>query len=390
MKYYVAQRRAFTITELLVVISIFVLVVGFAVPGFRAMINSSERSLAENQLRVGLSAARDVAIQSPSSDSAAVFFYQPNGRLSIVACVSVGFLDDVADNADVNAPTNAPRVRREVFVPVSQFPPLQMPNNWMVRGYTPPNTVHSPTNENGWYDSLTDQGGGGGGVDAATRGWWIFPETNFIDLEAPALGSNGWQRQSFMVRFKNGTGQLDSGNRALALVIDPIAAEGFRQLAPFDEVRLDKASDLGAFVSRLLAAQGLTQTEESNRLKLVGDVSIDSVLVRPVTELAVYSERNLIQALAQANGARGSSRATGTFYGAPTEEDGPVVEADLFATVPTLQALTGLAGLWIEGRLRIGQTDPTVNPAGDGSTLLETEARVFTLQQYLGQVEELP
>ncbi len=381
-------RGGFTITELLVVISIFVLVVAFAIPGFRAMINSSERSLAENQLRVALSAARDVAIQSPSSDAAAVFFYQPNGRLSIVACISVGYLDDLVDNTQIND-ANARTVRREVFVPVSQFPPLQMPGSWMVRGYTPPNTVHGVANENGWYESLTAQGGGGG-IDPSTRGWWIFPETNFLDLGAPTLGGNGGQRQTFMVRFKNGTGQLDSGNRALALVIDPVAAEGFRQVAPFDQVRLDKVADLGSAVTRLLAGRGLSSAEQRDRLKLVGDISVDSVLARPVTELAVYSERNLIQGLAQANGARGVSRDTGSIYGAPTEADGPVVDAGIFAAPSTLQAVTGLAGLWIEGRLRQGQTDPTVNSGGDGSTLLETEARVFTLQQYLGQVEELP
>ena len=62
--------RGFTITELLVVIVIFVLIIGIAIPAFKSMIESSERALAENQLRVGLGSARNAAIQNASADAA--------------------------------------------------------------------------------------------------------------------------------------------------------------------------------------------------------------------------------------------------------------------------------------------------------------------------------
>ncbi|MFZ4431365.1 MAG: hypothetical protein ACOYPS_13560, partial [Phycisphaerales bacterium] len=221
----------FTITELLVVIVIFVLVIGIAIPAFTSMVQSSERSLAENQLRVGLSSARDAAIQSPASDAAAVFFFQPGGRVSIVPCISVGFLED--DENSRGTATGRRGVSREVFVPLATAAPIQLPRNWGIRAYTPANTVGGTDvaatgDANGWYDSLA-----AGTTSPAADGHWLFPETNFINPAAANAGATGWQRQTFMVRFRNGTGELDAGNRALALVIDPVAAQNFRQTAPF-------------------------------------------------------------------------------------------------------------------------------------------------------------
>jgi len=373
-------RAGFTVMELLVVISIFVLVVAGTIPAFKSMIESSEKSLAENQLRVGLSAARDAAIQHPSADAAAAFFFQPGGKVSIVPCVSVGFLLDDEYNADRR--TNR-KVKREVFVPINTIGPIQMPRGFSVRGFTPPNTLSGTDttaltrNNNGWYDSLTR--GAAAADDPASMGLWVFPETNLTTLQSPILG---WQRQSFIVRFKNGTGQLDSGNRSLALVIDPVAAEGFRTAPPYSASRLDKTSDLAASVRRLLARTALTPQQETDRIKLVGDVSIDSVLVRPVTELAVYSERSLGGALSSALGYQGVDRTTGTIYAAPNAIDGPWVDPGNFQTPGVnLMLVTTASSRWIEGRLQRGN-------AANGE-LIETDARIFTLQQYLGQLEEL-
>ncbi len=367
--------RGFTITELLVVIVIFVLVIGIAIPAFKSMIESSEKSLAENQLRVGLSAARDAAIQSPASDAAAVFFFQPGGRVSIVPCVSVGFLEDNEVSGGVS--TGRVGVSREVFVPLATAAPIQLPRNWGIRAYTPANTVGGTDvtatgDANGWYDSLAT-----GTASPAAEGLWLFPETNFINPAAPNAEAKGWQRQTFMVRFRNGTGELDAGNRALALVIDPVAAQGFRQNAPFNTARLDQASDLGAAVNRLLEAN-LTGAERLNRIKLIGDVSIDSVLARPVTELAVYNERSLTAALARSLGAKGTNRVTGTYYADPATTQGPALDASLFAPGPDLLEVTRAAGSWIEGRL-----------ADDRGTVIETDSRIFTLQRYLGQAQEV-
>ena len=365
----------FTITELLVVIVIFVLVIGIAIPAFTSMVQSSERSLAENQLRVGLSSARDAAIQSPASDAAAVFFFQPGGRVSIVPCISVGFLED--DENSRGTATGRRGVSREVFVPLATAAPIQLPRNWGIRAYTPANTVSGTDvtatgDANGWYDSLA-----AGTTSPAADGHWLFPETNFINPAAANAGATGWQRQTFMVRFRNGTGELDAGNRALALVIDPVAAQNFRQTAPFSATRLDQASDLAAAVNRLLEAN-LTGTQRTDRIKLLGDVSIDSILARPVTELAVYNERSLTGALAQTLGARGTNRATGTSYADPATTEGPELDASLFAGTPDLLAVNRTAGLWIEGRL-----------ADAGGDVIETDSRIFTLQRYLGQAQEV-
>jgi hypothetical protein len=68
--------------------------------------------------------------------------------------------------------------------------------------------------------------------EPAADGARIFPETNFINPAATNAEATGWQRQTFMVRFRNGTGELDAGDRSLALVIDPVAAQGFQASRP--------------------------------------------------------------------------------------------------------------------------------------------------------------
>src|SRR4051812_14600321 len=113
-------RRAFTITEILVVISIIVLMIAIAVPAFSSLIGSSERALAENQLRAGLAAARDAAIQSETGDGAAVFFFTPGGRISIVACTAVGQIEDQVPPVGAVPTTN---ITRDVFAPVPGMEP---------------------------------------------------------------------------------------------------------------------------------------------------------------------------------------------------------------------------------------------------------------------------
>ncbi|MCX5690405.1 MAG: prepilin-type N-terminal cleavage/methylation domain-containing protein, partial [Planctomycetota bacterium] len=353
------RERGFTITELLVVIVIFVLIIGIAIPAFKSMIESSERALAENQLRVGLSSARNAAIQNASADAAAVFFFQPGGRLSIVPCISVGFLGDKEMNgATATGRTGA---NREVFVPLSTGTPVQLPKNWLVRAYTPANAVSgsdvdpSTGNANGWYDSLSLSGGPGS--DPSATGHWIFPETGFFNPAGANVETKGWQRQTFMVRFKNGTGELDASNRTLCLVIDPIASEEFRTGSPYSQFRIDQASDLASSVRRLLESKTLSVTDQNNRLKVLGDTSIDSVLARPVTELSVYNERSLSAGLASALQYRGSNRVTGTIYADPAQSDGPALDSSLFAAGGAdLLSVNDAIGRWIEGRLREGNS----------------------------------
>ena len=294
----------------------------------------------------------------------------------------MGFLADDENNA--GNPTGRDQVSREVFVPLPTAAPVQLPKNWSVRAYTPANTVSGSNpdpvigNANGWYDSLSASAGPG--TDPSSVGHWIFPETNFFrQTPANQLGTKGWQRQTNMVRFRNGTGELDAGNRSLALVIDPIAAQEFRAAAPFSSYRLDQAADLAAFVRRLLEAKNLTVSEQANRIKVVGDTSIDSVLTRPVTELAVYNERSLLAGLSRGLQARGANRVTGTVYADPATSVGPSLDGSQFGGGETLLSVNTAIGQWIEGRLT----------ESGGSTLIETDARIFTLQRYLGQAQEL-
>ena len=67
-----ALPSGFTLTELMVVISIVVLLMAIALPAFTGMVRDSEKSLADNQLRVAVGAGRDAAIRSSSGDGAAV------------------------------------------------------------------------------------------------------------------------------------------------------------------------------------------------------------------------------------------------------------------------------------------------------------------------------
>jgi len=406
-----SARRAtgFTIVELLVVIIIVVALLGLSIPAFKSLIESSERSLAENQLRVGLSAARDAAIRSASGDAAAVFMFSPGGKVSIVPCVSVGTLRDarvVNSTTPVQATANDDgTVLREVFVPVSNARPIQLPRGWSVRGFTPPNTASrvadpSQPTADGWYDSLSVESGDD---TAAASRHWLFPETHFVNLTDNALGDKGYQRQTFIVRFRVGTGALVSGNLSTVLVFDPLTVPygtGFRTVGrdPWGLDRIDPANrsflagetaEPARFVSRLLARPAATartgSAERTRIIRVLGDRSIDTILARPVSELALYNEKSLAGAVSRIfPGAGGLNRATNTFYAEPDRAgiDGPTIDPRLFPTQGTLD-VSEAVGRWIEGRATPNNANPTA------TNVIESDARIFSLQHYLGQVQEL-
>src|SRR5205085_6638900 len=198
----------FTITEVLVVIAIIVLLIAIAVPAFSSLMNSSERNLAENQLKAAIAAARDAAIQSDTGDAAAVFLFTLSpggngGHITIVPCVVAGQIQDTTDNQPMQ-PGSTNAVVRDVLVPITQITPMQLPRGWSVRAYAVPGSVYDGTRQKElWYEGFDPSGTAQAGV-----GGWIFPETNFYDPTAsppPATGK-GSPRQSFMIRFKAGTG----------------------------------------------------------------------------------------------------------------------------------------------------------------------------------------
>ncbi|MDX2130917.1 MAG: prepilin-type N-terminal cleavage/methylation domain-containing protein [Planctomycetota bacterium] len=350
------KRRAFSLTELLVVITILVILIAIAVPAFRSLLGNSERSLAENQLRVGLSAARDAAIRSDGGDAAAVFFFT-GGRVRIIACVQVGTLCDAG-------PTT-PCTNTDVFAPLGTIEPVQLPVGWSVRGYAPPGSIGQVGEAHAWYESFSG---------LSNEGTWVFPETDFVSLDGTNVETRGVQRHTFFVRFRAGDGALDTSNRRSILVLDPVRTESFRGAAPYAVARADQATDLAQFAKRTLALLGQPAAGASGDARaLFGDESVDTILARPVTELSLHEEGRLIAAV----GAR-PNRVTGTLYAPPDENaQYALYDATVLPAGVDQDETQRRVGAWIEGRLDIG--------AG----LVGTDARVFMVQRYLGNMQEI-
>lgn len=368
--------RAFSLAELIVVISIIAILVAIAVPAFSSLVDSSERSLAENQLRVAIGAGRDAAIRSDAGDGAVVFFFA-NGRIVAVPCVQVGGVKDYAGYTAPGAPDNAAgQADRDLFVPLPNVEPVQMPKGWSIRGYALPGDVNAgaaavnPDDRHGWYEKLATR------VD---KGNWVFPETGFYDPQDPQLGEKGYVRQTFMVRFKRGSGQVDTADRRLALVLDVVGAKTFRSTAPWTTERIDLAQDPSLAAKRLAMRIDEGQFPATQAARLLGDLSIDTVLVRPIGEVALYREARLAGGI----GAKGVNKTTGTLYApAVTGASDPLphVDLSLFAVGRSEDDVQRDIGLWLLGRFP--QTGSTTGFA-------PSDARLFTLSSYLGQLQEI-
>lgn len=354
MKHTRPMPRAFSLTEILVVVSILVILITLSIPAFRNLLHNSERTLAENQLRVGLTAGRDAAIRNENGAGAAVFFFE-NGRVRIVPCVVVGRIADV-DGA-------GRPVDREVLAPLGTVEPVSLPGGWSIRGYATAGSLHTTQNMCGWYENFQDQ----------RFGTWVFPETHLLTYNGANVQARGVQRHSFMVRFQCGTGVLDTGNRDLALVIDRAPVNSFRGTPPFNtRPRIDEADDLVSWARRLLARTDITDVDKR---RLLGDLSADTVLVRPVTEVALYEEARMITAI----GGR-PNRFTGTLYAQPTD-------TQQWAMFDPASRPQGVADD-NETQERINEWLMGIYRTGNAGAV-ESDARVFIVQRYLGQVQEI-
>jgi prepilin-type N-terminal cleavage/methylation domain-containing protein len=355
------RTRAFTITELLVVITVFVIMAAIAVPAFTTLISGSERTLSENQLRVGISAGRDAAIRSDGGDGGVLFVHQTGpdgaGRIVMIPVVQVASIDDIINE---NGSFSSATVKRDVFAPIANAQAVAMPRGWAIRGYAPPGTINDGDNTNGWFEWLGSRSG---------EGNWVYPETDFYDRAAANLGSTGWRRQSFMIRFAAGTGVLRTDASDLALVVDPSAEDAFRTSPPWSQARVDRAAVIAEWARRTARRTDVTPVE---RARLIGDTSIDTVLARPVTELALYNESSLASAL----GLRGTNRETGSLYLPVGNGTNSGMDPEVLGSNSEEDVARDLS-LWISGRFERGG-----NP-------VPSDARVFAVSKYLGGLTEL-
>lgn len=374
------NAKAFTLTELLVVIVIIVLILAVSVPAFTSIIYSQETVLSQTRLASAMRGARDAALQSSAgTDTAAVFFFDPGGRTRIVTCIKAGeILDRVGSAGGIGG--GASVTTREIFVPMATVEPIELPRNWMVRGFVPAYALHP---SGSWYES---NGGGvryGGSLGEPS---WVFPETGFFDEFTPNPTQDGRNRQTFMVRFQGGTGVMSPASASEVLVLAPRRSSQGRTTNPTELwKRADRATDYERFVRRILIEPNLTGNDRagspSERQQLLGDVSPDTVLARPVMMIAVYDERKLAAAL----GAR-LDRTTGCLYAADANGD---LEEPRFVTVPGRSSpeIGRAIAQWIGGKTRMNNAPPRDPPSREDGD--QPEARIYTIDRLTGEVKQV-
>lgn len=354
-------RSAFTLTEILAVITIIVILLAVSIPAFRSTIASGESSNAETKLRLALLSARDAALHSErGADSAAVFTYEPGGKTSILICEHVGTIKDRSGNATAE---------RDIFVPVPAFEPVQLSNGWMVSGLVPAGVLAA--NDLDWYEDLSDRS-----FDTDQRNW-VFPETELFDALEVDDGAN---RQTFMIRFVGGIGSVAVGDVREALVVSPRVTASGRSSGIFEDVRVDATADLAATVRRALQNDYyLAQSRGGSNdpfSRLFGDESGDTILARTVEQIALYKSTDLANGL----GIR-LNRDTGIFY---ADDDEPRIDAR-----GNSADFHDRVRWWIEGNTtaaRDGRDDDWIIRDDDDTPV----ARLYTLQRYTGVLQPVP
>lgn len=396
-------RSGFTVVELLVVVVIILIVLTIATPAFRALLYSSNRSQAANSVNAAALAARELALRSASGDDGAVVFvYDRNGSMRIIPAIRVGtVLEPVNGASNPNALNSTAMVRRDVFAPVPQVATFELPTFWNVRGYAPARSMvefvpgPSPIQDWAiWYNSPA-YGGTNVNAEAKNEGNWVFPETAFYDVDLQAAGPNSpTMRQSFMIRFDARTGGV-STNRDPALFIDPRPSTanrpgGDRPKATDRWLRPDRAENLASWASGLLAAPPIdsrgqplrppyTSNADSVRLSYIGMSSNDTILVKPVTRVAVYDERRLARAM----GARRLNGETNSLYMPvePGSGGGQIrIDESLFSGGVDANQIREKINQWIEGNTNFDQQIDEND---------EPEARIYLLRPGTGELAEV-
>lgn len=360
------SRRAYTLVELLVVIVIGAILVGIAIPSFQALLASSRESLAQNGLQQAIYSARDMATRNlGGGDAAAVFFYDRDRGLTVGVYEQIGSVMDDSSNGGSNT------AQRDVFVPIAGMEAVGLSPGYMVRGFV----LGTQLRDEDWYEELTEYDPSSGtlqpgGPSERGPGAWVFPETDFYGQTEQ---DDGADRQTFMIRFEAGTGAL-SRVSTTALVLDPRLSGENRSVVGSIEP-INQAEDLKSWAVRAVNTQSLDADE---RIELIGNESSDTVLARPVTDIALYRERRMAQML----GLRGLNRQTDTIY-EPGDE--PEIDSALFrdATLASDRvALETRITQWIEGRLAIEDNSAT-------GTAAEADSAIYTISAYFGDLVEV-
>ncbi len=358
-------RRAFTLVEVLVVISIFVLLLAIAVPAFSSMLYSSEQSLVENSIRIAMGSARNYAARSPSGqDAAAVFIYDAETKkCSIVTCTFAGTL---MDKPPPNAPPGVTGIQRDIFAIAPGIEPMQLTSGWTIRGLAPAFSIDEE-----WYETTY---GPGSTPNLSNQANWLLPETSFYKDN---VSNSGQDRQSFMIRFEGGTGMVKTSSPHTALVHYPSNNQILHATWPRDPtggtspntnpLNPDNETDYYRYVRRVLAwpgppgIAGAGQLTLAEKRQILGDESADTILCKSIGQFAVCSERHLARGIGVE-----LNQSTGTVYTSTTQ---PVID-------PTVPTLRDKVNEWIVNR------DPSGNP-------LDSDARIFTIQRYLGWLQEV-
>ncbi|MEO0386083.1 MAG: hypothetical protein AAF281_00940 [Pseudomonadota bacterium] len=368
--------RGFTVLELFVVIVVILIVLAISVPAFSAMLRTSEETLAENALSASVIVAREIAAAG-EGDAAAVFQYDPEA----------GYRISIAREAALMRSTpfegaTGPGVF-DVLTPADDAPPVTLPRGYSIRGYAAPGTMQPDQYGRAlWYDSAdyaVDNGSGGLSVAGATvsaAGHWLFPEDGFYDRsEQQTANENITARQSFMVRFKNGTAEWTDGT-GLGLFVDPAASITPRRgeipsalRSTLDVSERVSGRDLRLWARYIATTTDLNDDEDVDdadrdlREALLGPTSNDSVVVKSLSRFAVYRERDLALGI----GARGVNRQTASLY-APFDADDEIALDTAGVLDPVDGDVRQRISQWITGDTNLDGVYDTLDPNFDPDT----------------------